>query len=45
MSQRVEILLSFIGVAHLYLFNSIRQVKLHIGMPMKGLRRNDDKYC
>jgi hypothetical protein len=29
----------------LVLYFSTRQVKFHIGMPMKGLRRNDDEYC
>ena len=40
-----ELLLCFSGVPLLYCIFPIRQVKMNIGMPMKGLRRNDVEYC
>ena len=44
MSRAAELLFDFIGVVPMaigILYFSTRQIKLHIGMPMKGLRRND----
>lgn len=40
-----ELLLYFSGVALLCYIFSIRQEMIRIGMPMKGLRRNDVEYC